>query len=307
MLRSGLRSTARAWGARAYHAGLRPSLAAPSVARPLALARTRVWHAPVRHSSSGNSKAPKGFGNFSKKGAKGKKADAAASEASEAAEGAKAEPKAESSETAGGKSEKKSSKSEGSSSESSESGSANAKKATGGLGGSMMDQLKGMFPEGKNAQTLVALLAGAGALSLLMLAGPGDGDSPKGQTKEITFVDFCSQLVETGQVEKVVVANGTHAYVYMRTADAGSDAPGEAKYHFTIGSVDAFERRMEDVQRQLKIDTFEFIPVSYRQEVSVLAEAARFLPVILMICFFAYMVRICNILPCLFHCFSVHI
>ena len=304
MLRSGLRAGARASGARAYHAGLRPSLAAarsgaaPSATRPLALRlqppASRVWLRPVRHESSGNSKAPKGFGNFSKKGGKGKKADAAASEA---AEGAKAKPKAEpkaekSSETAGAKSEKTSSKSEkkSSKSESSES-SSKSKKATGGVGGSMMDQFKGMFPESKQGQMVVGLVAGAAGLSLLMLAGPGGGDSPKGKTKEITFVDFCSQLVETGQVEKVVVANGTHAYVYMRTADAGSDAPGEAKYHFTIGSVDAFERRLEDVQRQLQMDTFDFITVSYRQEASVLAEAARFLPVILMICLFAYMRR----------------
>ena len=53
----------------------------------------------------------------------------------------------------------------------------------------------------------------------------------------------------------------------------------------------------EEVQRQLKIDTFEFIPVSYRSEISVLGEAARFLPVLLMIGFFAYMRRSMGGLP----------
>ena len=78
-----------------------------------------------------------------------------------------------------------------------------------------------MLPQGQNKNTLYALLAGATGLYLVTMASPGG--SPPGQTREITFVDFCSQLVESGQVEKVVVANGTHAYVYMRSADGGSD------------------------------------------------------------------------------------
>ena len=273
-------------GLRSYHAGAasaRAALVAGPLRAQLQPAARRVWRAPVRH-SSGNSRVPRGFENFGPKGGKGKKAAAEgkkpeAAETAEAAEGAKAGGKSTSSGGAGKKQSKKKeteSKDEG-----------GAQGATGGIGGSM----KSMFPQGQNARTMAALLAGAGGLGVLMLAGPSSQDQP-GQTKEITFVDFCSQLVETGQVEKVVVANGARAYVYMRSSDGGMEGQGgEAKYHFTIGSVDAFERRLEDVQRQLQIDTFEFVPVSYRTEVSVLGEAARFIPVLLMIAFFAYMRR----------------
>ena len=279
-------AAARGYHARASSAAVRAALPAGLLRAQLQLSSRRaLFLVPGRHCSSGN-RVPRGFGNFTK-GAKGKKADAAGTEA-EAADGAKPGGKTAGSGVGGGgvggggkkqkPDEKKPKKGSW------------AEHGKRGLGGSM----KAMFPEGNNARTLYALLAGAGGLYLLSMVGPG-GNQP-GQTKEITFVDFCSQLVESGQVEKVVVANGTHAYVYMRSAESGS-GQGEAKYHFTIGSVDAFERRLEDVQRQLQIDTFDFIPVSYRNEVSVLGEAARFIPVLLMIGFFAYMRRSMSGMP----------
>ncbi len=227
---------------------------------------------------------PRGFGNFNK-GGKGKKADAgSAGKKAEAAEGTKTESTASG---GGGKNQKPDGKPK-----------KGAFSMGGGKGGREemnAENFMKMLPQGQNKNTLYALLAGATGLYLVTMASPGG--SPPGQTREITFVDFCSQLVESGQVEKVVVANGTHAYVYMRSADGGSDGEGEAKYHFTIGSVDAFERRLEDVQRQLQIDTFDFIPVSFRNEVSVLGEAARFIPVLLMIGFFAYMRRSMSGMP----------
>ena len=96
------------------------------------------------------------------------------------------------------------------------------------------------------------------------------------------MVEFCSQLVETQQVEKCIVADGSRVLVYMRTSEQ-PDAPGELRYHFSIGSVDAFERRLDNVQRQLGHDTFEFIPVTYRTDISPLSEVGRFIPVLLMI------------------------
>ena len=265
-------------------------------ARRAVLGGGRSWQ---RQLSTG--RGPRGFENFNRKGksAPGKKDSAPA-------EG-KPEAKAESGQGKGGDKgagtasagKKKPASGDSGSGGGSKKADGGGKKAdggsesgVGGLGGSM-GNMGGMFPEGKNARQLAMLIAGAGGLSFLFLSG---SENPQGRTKEITFVDFCSQLVETGQVEKVVISNQAHAYVYMRSADR-PDEPGEARYHFTIGSVDAFERRLEEVQRQLKIDTFEFIPVSYRSEISVLGEAARFLPVLLMIGFFAYMRRSMGGLP----------
>ena len=277
-----------AWAAaRGYHTGT--SRAAVRAAVPAGLlsaqlrplARRALFLVPGRH-CSGGSRVPRGFGNFNK-GGKGKKADAAGKTA-EAAEGSKTESTASG---GGGKKQQPDAK---------------PKKGAFSMGGGKgnseemnAQNFMKMLPQGQNKRTLYGLLAGATGLYLVTMASPGG--TPPGQTREITFVDFCSQLVDSGQVEKVVVANGTHAYVYMRSTDGGSDGQGEAKYHFTIGSVDAFERRLEDVQRQLQIDTFDFIPVSYRNEVSVLGEAARFIPVLLMIGFFAYMRRSMSGMP----------
>lgn len=153
----------------------------------------------------------------------------------------------------------------------------------------------GMFPSGKNAQTLAMLLAAAGGLSLLMLSG-GNPNGTNVRSEEITFVEFCSHLVDSGQVEKVVVANHSRVLVYVKNSE-DPGAEGELRYHFSIGSVDSFERRLDEVQKQRQRDTFDHIPVTYRQDISPLSELGRFVPVILMIGFFMYMRRSMGSMP----------
>lgn len=40
------------------------------------------------------------------------------------------------------------------------------------------------------------------------------------------------------------------------------------RYHFVIGSVESFERKLEDAQRELGIAPKDFIPVQYVNETS---------------------------------------
>jgi len=54
-------------------------------------------------------------------------------------------------------------------------------------------------------------------------------------------------------------------------------------YHFTIGSIDSFERKIEEVQRALKIEPRDFVPIVYTNETSASAEIMRFLPTLLII------------------------
>eukprot|EP01050_Picozoa_sp_SAG11_P022580 SAG11_NODE_4301_length_1963_cov_1.298820_2_plen_363_part_01 len=145
----------------------------------------------------------------------------------------------------------------------------------------------GWLPEGAdNTRTLALLLGAAGTMSLLSMMGGSSGD----KSKEITFVEFCSQLVTSGEVEKVIVSNNSRANVYMKPAD-GVSGDSSLKYHFSIGSIEVFERRLEEIQRQQNIDTFEFIPVQFKSEMSLLVEASRFIPVLLLAGFFLYMRR----------------
>ena len=82
------------------------------------------------------------------------------------------------------------------------------------------------------------VVAGDELLSVLLFVGGGNpnGDNTPGRTKEISFVEFSSQLVASGQVEKIVVANNSRVLVYMGTSQ-DSESTGELWYHFTIGSI----------------------------------------------------------------------
>ena len=159
----------------------------------------------------------------------------------------------------------------------------------------------GGLPQDKT-QLYVMLLGSMGVAVALTSLG-GGGDSADG-AKEITFVDFCNAVLESGKVGKIVIANNSRANVHMRegagtslepallgAAEGGSSAPVERRprYFFTIGSVEAFERRLEDVQRDAGTDTLDFVPVKYTNETSWVQEASRFLPMLMIIGFFAYM------------------
>ena len=72
---------------------------------------------------------------------------------------------------------------------------------------------------------------------------------------------------------------------------ASRSSLGSAKYFFTIGSVEALERKLEIAQRELGIDTHEFIPVQYVNQTSWGAEAMKFAPTLLILGFWLYMMR----------------
>jgi len=217
---------------------------------------------PARGCSSG---APRGFGKFSRGTGKPKaKPDAKAAE--KGSKSASAEPTAQEAAKKSG-------------------GDASGSGGSGGFGsGNKKSSPGSIFPDGDNTRTLALLLGAAGTMAVLSTIGAGGTD----KSKEITFVEFCNRLVESGEVEKVVVTNNSRANVYMKQDGSGESA---LKYHFSIGSVDVFERRLEEVQRQQNIDTFDFIAVQYKTEVSVLGELSRFIPVLLLGGFFLYMRR----------------
>lgn len=52
----------------------------------------------------------------------------------------------------------------------------------------------------------------------------------------------------------------------------GAGAPGaekgQYKFHFNIGSIDSFERKMEEAQEDLGWGTDSFVPITYTNELS---------------------------------------
>ena len=140
-------------------------------------------------------------------------------------------------------------------------------------------------------------------------------------TDEISYQHFKNKLLANNLVTKLEVVNRSYVRVYTRTgaasslasesstevsaaesgsgsaagnASRGSSAAGDQgayRYYFTIGSVDSFERKLEDAFDELGFDPREHVPVRYTSELNIANEIGRFLPTILLIAGYLYFTR----------------
>ncbi|KAJ1406440.1 P-loop containing nucleoside triphosphate hydrolase protein, partial [Ochromonadaceae sp. CCMP2298] len=79
---------------------------------------------------------------------------------------------------------------------------------------------------------------------------------------------------------------------FSRYPSLGSPPPTKAAaYHFNIGTVETFERKMEEAQTALGVSQRDFIPVVYVNETSWGSEALRFLPTLMLIGAMAFMMK----------------
>ncbi|CAO1632171.1 unnamed protein product [Parajaminaea phylloscopi] len=132
-----------------------------------------------------------------------------------------------------------------------------------------------------NGNTLLA--AALTAYLTYRLASP---DSP---SREITWQEFRTAFLDRGLVDKLVVVNRSKVKVYLHN---GSGANGQqSAYWFSLGSVEAFERRLDDAQRELGIPSGERIPVAYHEEISTTSTLLHFAPTILLVGLLLYMSR----------------
>ncbi|KAM0479749.1 hypothetical protein ACHAPX_004326 [Trichoderma viride] len=84
--------------------------------------------------------------------------------------------------------------------------------------------------------------------------------------KEITWQELRKAFLDKGLVQKLVVVNGSQVRVELHpdTVQSTSDGSGARRtYIFSIGSVESFEKKLEEAQDQLGIPPSERIPVSY--------------------------------------------
>ena len=198
-----------------------------------------------------NGKIPKGFENFFPKGDKGPAGDAA-SPGGTSSDGGRA----------------------GSETKSSESNDDGGNK--GGRGGQKGDgDKKGGLPEMPGGPTpqLLAMVAVAGAL-LLLMGARNDG-------REINFQEFLNSLLVDGRVDHLQVINQRTVRVFLKE-NAGSGDVG-SQYFFTVGSIDSFERKLEQAQYDLGLEQKDFLPVLYANETSWGSELLKFAPTLLII------------------------
>ncbi|KAL0056074.1 hypothetical protein WJX82_007524 [Trebouxia sp. C0006] len=124
-------------------------------------------------------------------------------------------------------------------------------------------------------------------------------------TQEISFQHFKTQLLAKDVVDRIEVANKTTAKVFVRVGAVPRSTGGlspdgdmqpaastsipargpqsQHKYSFNIGSIDSFDRKMEEAQEALGFDPNEYVPITYTNELSWSQELLRLLPTLLLI------------------------
>lgn len=112
---------------------------------------------------------------------------------------------------------------------------------------------------------------------------------PSENSREITWQEFRNTFFDKGLVEKLVVVNGSRVRVHLHRDSVASMYPESPAaqpgffYYFSIGSVEAFERRVDEAQNDLGIPNSERIPVSYQSEGSWFNTVLAFGPTLLFI------------------------
>lgn len=120
---------------------------------------------------------------------------------------------------------------------------------------------------------------------------------PTENSREITWQEFRNTFLDKGLVEKLVVVNGNRVRVYLHRESVASMYPESPAaqpgffYYFSIGSVEAFERRVEDAQNELGIPGSEKLPISYHEEGSWANVLLSFGPTLLFIGAIFYLSR----------------
>ena len=243
-----------------------------------------ISHPPHTRQLCSQPPPPKGFGSFYKKKPGGASEGAAAESGagkSGAASEAGATPKSE-----GPAAAKDAGSSGGGASGSASGGSQSGgprmggEEGASGAGGSGGGGPGSSWPSTQMMQAQAALGL-AGLLALYQLFPPRD-------SAEITFSDFRRELLESGEVDRIVIANKTKAKVIMRETAPGAE---KTSYFFSLGNVNGFERRLEQAQEELGVAPREFLPVTYETETSWGGEILKLAPTLLLIGFWIFMMR----------------
>ncbi|KAG0021562.1 AAA ATPase afg3 [Podila clonocystis] len=116
--------------------------------------------------------------------------------------------------------------------------------------------------------------------------------TPSDDVRDITWQEFRSTFLDRGLVDRLTVLNRNRVHVSLRGDASGQlGLPHGITYSFSIGSVEAFERKLDEAQSELGIPGSERIPVSYRDQVSILGTLVHFAPTMLLIGVMVYMAK----------------
>ncbi|KAI0639712.1 ATP-dependent metallopeptidase Hfl [Trametes polyzona] len=113
--------------------------------------------------------------------------------------------------------------------------------------------------------------------------------------REITWQEFRTAFLDKGLVDSLTVVNRSKVRVKLHSNATGvmypTAAAGGGEYYFSIGSVEAFERKLDEAQNELGIPSHERIPVYYHEEVSTFNYLLSFGPTLLFAGIMIYLSR----------------
>lgn len=105
--------------------------------------------------------------------------------------------------------------------------------------------------------------------------------------KEIGWKEFVNNYLAKGVVEKLEVVNKKWVRIKLLP---GTTQEGTGVLWFNIGSVDSFERNLENAQADQGIEPVNYVPVIYKTEVEA-SSLTGLLPTLLIIGFLVFMMR----------------
>merc|ERR1711963_1200947 len=88
--------------------------------------------------------------------------------------------------------------------------------------------------------------------------------------KEITWKELVNSHLYKGDVERLTVVNNKWVSVQLRDGASGHN-PSEVLW-FSIGSVDTFERNLENAQIELQVDAARYVPVLYKSQMQLIRD-----------------------------------
>lgn len=131
--------------------------------------------------------------------------------------------------------------------------------------------------------TGTTIVSAIGAYLLYRLIVPSENH------KEISWQEFRTTFFDNGLVDNLTVINNNRVRVELHREATGQiypDSPAQHNnfyYYFTIGSVESFERRLDEAQNELGIPHSERIPVTYKTSISWLSTLISVGPPLLLI------------------------
>ncbi|KAI8090707.1 peptidase family M41-domain-containing protein [Thamnidium elegans] len=115
--------------------------------------------------------------------------------------------------------------------------------------------------------------------------------APSENSKELTWQAFRTNLLDKGLVDRLEVLNKNRVRVYLRNEANSLGVSPSSTFYFSIGSVDALERSLDEAQKELGIPSNERVPVAYHDEISVAQTVLHFAPTLLIIGVIYYMTK----------------